>query len=137
MRYERQLYPPLTGHFCEDYEIFEEIRPYPEFREYTKSIDLVLRNRKSRKLTAVEVKLNDWVRAMRQSLLNTCYCHYSYVALPQCVAERLDAKIFEDNGIGLISVRRKEVEILVRAMHAKPVKRVENALLCSVQRTRR
>jgi len=137
MRHERRLYPAIKEHFCEDYEIFEEIRPYPEYREYTKSIDIVLRDRKSRKLTAVEVKLSDWTRALRQSLLNTCYCHYAYIALPQRIAERLEVQIFDDNGIGLISIRRKQVEILVRAKHTKPVKKVDNALLCPIQCTRR
>ena len=57
------------------------------------------------KVTAIEVKVENWQRALSQALRNQIFAHRSFVALPVGVAARANrAPVFLRSGIGIIGV---------------------------------
>lgn len=74
-----------------------------------KRIDIVLVEKDSKEIVAIEVKIHDWKTAIRQANLNKIACHKSYVAIWHEFSHRALQKkeIFEDLGIGLIVIGQK------------------------------
>jgi hypothetical protein len=65
---------------------------------------------------AVELKIRDWQKALRQAAIYQLCCDYSYVALPPNAACRVDIELFKQCGIGLLSVERDEsVTVILKA----------------------
>lgn len=66
---------------------------------------------------AVELKLRDWQKAIRQAAIYQLCADYCFVAMPYDKASRLDSKLFEEAGIGLLSVdlSSKDVTMLLPA----------------------
>jgi len=54
---------------------------------------------------AIELKLNDWRRALAQGLLYQLCADQVYIAMPEGSAKRVDKAELESNGIGLLAVR--------------------------------
>lgn len=73
--------------------------PFYEYR-----IDLYGFSKKQDSTIAVELKLFDWKRALRQALLYQLCSDLVYIAMPQKSAVRVDRDELKLNGIGLISV---------------------------------
>ena len=121
---ERSLYSPIIRHFEFAYEIHEEIHPFPENKSYSKSIDLVMQHKGNECLVAIEVKLSDWRKALQQALLNTPYCDFCYVAFPHSLAVTLDKGLFFERGIGLLGVKKRGVEEIVKAKSLSPIRRL-------------
>jgi hypothetical protein len=109
--FEKNLYAPLIKHFEANHHISFEFQPYKE-KTYRKRIDIFLVNKKSETIS-IEVKVNDWIRALKQAIENMCHSNYSYVALPYEKAEKIEKTLFLENGIGLIGVRKEKVEELI------------------------
>jgi hypothetical protein len=74
--------------------------PFYEYR-----IDLYGFSRKSDATVAIELKLNNWRRALEQSMLYQLCADLVYIAMPESSAMRVDRSVLECNGIGLIAVR--------------------------------
>ena len=57
------------------------------------------------KVTAIEVKVNNWQRAVSQALRNRIFAHQSFIALPMGVAMRVrrDPTLFR-SGVGVIGI---------------------------------
>jgi hypothetical protein len=56
-------------------------------------------------IISVEVKVNDWRRAISQAARNRLFSHKSYIALPKKTADRIKKDdLFSDLGIGLLSI---------------------------------
>lgn len=53
---------------------------------------------------SIEAKLKDWKGACLQAQRYLCFSDYSYVALPSDVIKNVDLRLFENYGIGLLSV---------------------------------
>lgn len=71
-----------------------------------KSIDVLLLDKKTRRLIAVELKLNKWLKALRQAAAYQLCAHAVYVGLPE---ERLNGEnsaVISGHGLGVISFRR-------------------------------
>lgn len=51
---------------------------------------------------AVEVKLHDWRRAVRQACINAAFFGASFVAVPEDYASRIDRSYLSRRGVGLI-----------------------------------
>jgi len=58
---------------------------------------------------SIEAKLKDWKGACLQAQRYLCFSDYSYVALPEETIKNVDANVFLDSGIGLLSVNGKKL----------------------------
>jgi len=66
-------------------------------------------------VTCIEVNIADWRRVLNQAVRNSIFSHYSYVALPESVANRvLEEPGFFRYGIGILSVSKLESVTLLR-----------------------
>lgn len=68
-------------------------------------------------LVAFEAKLRDWRRATHQAYRNTTFAKQAYVVMPESVAERAraHANVFSKYGVGLCSVKKNCVSIIIEA----------------------
>lgn len=73
-------------------------------------------------IIAVEVKVQDWRKAINQALRNGVFAHRTYVALPTSTADRIKSEIVLRNfGVGLLAVDdHGEVKIVRRAPYRTP-----------------
>jgi len=73
-------------------------------------------------ITTIEVKIQDWKKAIQQALRNRIFANRSYVAFPEKLAQRvLTEPIFTKSNIGLISVDGDGiVNVLLHARRRKP-----------------
>ena len=74
--------------------------PFYEYR-----IDLYGFSQKNDSTVAIELKLNDWRRALEQSLLYQLCADLVYIAMPETSVERVSIDLLRRNGVGLIAVR--------------------------------
>jgi hypothetical protein len=74
-------------------------------------------------IIAIEVKVSDWQRAIRQAARNRVFCTQSYVALPAAVANRVRKDhAFVQLGLGLLSISENNaVTTLRKAVRRKPL----------------
>ena len=86
------------------------------FYEY--SIDLYGFSTKQDSTVAVELKLLDWKRALRQAVLYQLCSDLVYIAMPEKSAQRVDVEELKRNGIGLIAVCNSgKCSYLLKASH--------------------
>ncbi len=66
---------------------------------------------------AVELKLHDWQKAIRQAAIYQLCADYCFVAMPYDKAETLDLRLFSAAGVGLLAVNltSKDVKVLSAA----------------------
>lgn len=78
--------------------------------------DVLVRTNKEH-LVAFEAKLSNWRQAAHQAYRNTSFAKQAYVVMPLQAAERAgkNADIFLRYGIGLCSVQKNHVSILIEA----------------------
>ena len=74
-------------------------------------------------LHAFETKLTKWRDALKQARRNSCFAHYCYVALPECVAHlALQAREeFQRHGVGLLVLTKKQVKLAIRPRRNAPL----------------
>jgi hypothetical protein len=91
--------------------------------DYRSGITDVLARTARKELIAFEAKLSNWRRAVYQAYRNTSFVVRAYVALPEIVAERLGSyrDVFARYGVGLCSLGRHRMSILVEARSSDPV----------------
>ncbi|WP_148043596.1 hypothetical protein [Paracoccus methylarcula] len=66
-------------------------------------------------VSAIEVKVSDWKRAVAQASRNRIFAHRSFVALPEGVAKRVkDELAFSSLGLGLISIDDDGVSCVIK-----------------------
>jgi len=134
---ERSLYPQIINHFSEKYDILEEVHTQNEDVFYRKRIDILLKKKRRNETIAIEVKLTDWTKALKQAILNSSYSDYSYVALPYDISEKIDKIIFVNSGIGLLGVYKGTLKYMVKAKKSIPIRRlINNGHVSKVQRPR-
>jgi len=71
-----------------------------------KSIDVLLLDRRTRRLIAVELKLDKWRKALRQAAAYQLCAHAAYVGLPENQLDEISYAAISDHGLGVISFRR-------------------------------
>jgi hypothetical protein len=74
-------------------------------------------------IIAIEVKVSDWQRAIRQAARNRVFCTQSYVALPTDIANRVRREpAFVQTGLGLLSISKSNSVTMARkAVRQKPL----------------
>lgn len=107
---ERRLVDVLVEHLRKTRDVRREV-PH-----YEKRIDVVAYAAEDNTIEGIEAKSRDWTRAVQQAMLNLTAVDFSYVALWSETAHRVDRKVLEEHGIGLMSVgtRWGDVEVLVQ-----------------------
>jgi hypothetical protein len=75
------------------------------------------------KTIAIEAKVSDWRKAVEQASRNTIFVHYSYVAFPEPLAERVSVDtLFDQLGIGVMGIAKSgELRIVRRAPRTNPI----------------
>lgn len=74
--------------------------PFYEYR-----IDLYGFSHKNNTTVAIELKLNNWRKALAQTMLYQLCADLVYIAMPESSVIRVDKSELESNGIGLLAVR--------------------------------
>lgn len=113
MKYSREisLYKPILDMFGIEYNIFAEV---PFIR---KSVDLIFSCVNDDILIAVELKISNWKRALKQAAENQLFADYAYVALSADAIPKRKRSAMEEQfilfGVGLISVD-DELSVLIQ-----------------------
>lgn len=73
-------------------------------------------------VTAIEVKVGNWQRALGQALRNRIFAHRSYIALPETLADRVRrAPPVAQSGVGVIAIDRdRRAAIVKQAASGQP-----------------
>jgi hypothetical protein len=74
-------------------------------------------------LIAIEVKLQDWKRALQQAYRNTCFAHRSFVLLPKSTALTALSRLaeFERRGVGLCYIDGVDIIVLQDSPRTAPL----------------
>lgn len=132
--YEEDLYKYLVKYYRnQDYSIEVEV---PIYRN---RIDLIAFNNKH--LIAVELKLKDWKRALRQATYYQLGADLSYIAMPFYQALKVYRRTgqLESKGVGLLAVLldRSEVRELIKPKPSqKKIEYIERGIYLSIRRRR-
>lgn len=104
--YEYDLYPPII-HYFEDQNFSIEL----EIPIHRNRIDLIAYNNEC--LIAVELKLRNWHRALRQAAYYQLGSDLSYIAMPFYQAAELWKRpwALEKEGVGLLAILLKKSEV--------------------------
>jgi len=76
--------------------------------------DVVL-TRSDGELISIELKMNDWARALSQAILNQLWVDRSYIAIPNKPSAKRAAAEAQRHGIGVIGVDGKNAVVLCQA----------------------
>ncbi len=87
---------------------------FEEFQVLGKRID-VLYVRDDLQITSIELKVRDWSRGLRQCVQNRVISSRSYLAIWHEFLGRVPVDVFRREGVGLISVSKDNVEIVLEA----------------------
>ena len=112
---ERRLVDVLVEYLRKSRKVRREV-PH-----YEKRIDVVTYLSEADSVEGIEAKSRNWARAVQQAMLNLTAVDFSYVALWTETAHRVDRKVLDEHGIGLIAVgtRWGDVEVLVEARRSE------------------
>ena len=77
----------------------------PELRFFDRGIDIYAYAEQAQCSYAVELKLTDWQKALRQAAIYQLCADLCYVAMPSDSVAKADVSEFEQAGVGLLSVQ--------------------------------
>ena len=110
---ESMLLPLVQAHFRRQYSLSATEVPF-----YAHRIDLYGYARKSKTTVAVELKLRDWRKALRQALVYQLCSDYVFIAVPAVTAKRVDTNLLSVHGVGLLAVSDKRCFERLAARHS-------------------
>ncbi len=105
MKFEQQMFSPIKNLFCDNYMICVEV-PMAK-----KRIDIICERKDSGEIIAIEMKLSNWRKALKQAIVNQVGVNKSYVAISEKCAKNIDIELFRKYGVGLISVGEEAIII--------------------------
>jgi hypothetical protein len=103
---EKSMHKYIENYF-RDYKFSHEVN------FFRKKIDFVFIDNKER-IHAVELKINDWKNALLQIDVNQLGANFCYLGIWHAFEHLVPRKIFKKNGIGLISISRTEINIILK-----------------------
>ena len=71
-------------------------------------------------LISIEAKLRDWKSGFHQALRYQFFSHKSFLAFPEQYIHRVDTNLLQKYRIGLISVRREGIKVLLNPKKRNP-----------------
>ncbi len=107
MVFEKELYPPLL-----DYLEKKGYSYYQEVKFFTRQIDLIAI--KTKEIIAIEVKVENWQKALQQALTCKLCANKVYIAFWHEHIDRIPQKKLKKHGIGLLAVNGS-VERVIKA----------------------
>ncbi|MCD4817679.1 MAG: hypothetical protein K8S23_03180 [Candidatus Cloacimonetes bacterium] len=66
-------------------------------------------------LIAIEAKLINWKAAFSQALRYKKYADYTYIAIPDDIASKIDIDLFKENKIGILTVNKYQIKVFLKA----------------------
>lgn len=108
MVYEIELYPTIEN-------LLEKggYQHYTEVKVLTRSVDIIAIKRN--KVIAIEVKVENWKRALQQALTCRLFAHETYIAIWCDYSHRIPIKLLKKHRIGLIIVTSNKAKISLKA----------------------
>jgi hypothetical protein len=93
----------------------------PELIFFDRGIDLYgIRSGRVKTSYAVELKLTDWRKAIKQAAIYQLCSDFCYVALPSRTISTVDPDPFRESGVGLLSVREdNSVAVIFESVRSK------------------
>ena len=103
---ESCMYAPVRRYLCGDYVVRKQVKIG------SKIVDLFAASKTTGETVAIELKVENWQRALKQAATYQVFAQFSYVALHRSrVASALKHENwFRQLGVGLMSVR-KDVQV--------------------------
>ncbi|MGD0406463.1 MAG: hypothetical protein ABSB10_07445 [Candidatus Bathyarchaeia archaeon] len=121
---EIELYPPVEFLFKDDYFMGKEIELG------SKKIDLVCVNKYTGKVVAIEFKVKNWKKAIRQAWTYKACANESYIAIPEDRLSLIDQKILASLGLGVISIPNSgPARIFIAAPSSESISENSNTLI--------
>lgn len=88
-------------------------RPLIRTRLGTRNPDVLLTSGDG--LVSIELKMNDWARAVGQAALNRLWVEHSYIAIPTSSVTETVVSHAREHGIGVIIVSGRKAQVVCRA----------------------
>jgi hypothetical protein len=121
---EIELYPAVESLFKDDYVMDKEVELG------SKRIDLVCVNKYTGKVVAIEFKVKNWKKALRQAWTYRACANESYIAIPEDRVSLIDQKLLASLGLGMISIANNgPAKILFVAPSSDPISENSNTLI--------
>ena len=124
------------------YSVIEELLTkegyhfYKEVKIFTRSIDIIaikdkkVISLKKKKVIAIEVKVENWKRALQQALTCRLCAHEAYIAIWKDFHHRIPKRLLKKHRIGLILVTENEATFLYKPRKSKIIhKNIMNDML--------
>ena len=109
---EKELYAPIEK-FLQD----KHHQCTREVSFYDRKIDIVAQNKSNNEVTAIELKMKEWKKAMQQAFIYSTVADYVYVAMPAAKTKLIDVGKYMELGIGVLAIfDSEEVEVLLPAI---------------------
>jgi len=89
--------------------------PLEEYRIVGKKVDLLCVCTKDRRVVAVELKLRDWKRGLRQCVQDAAFSNETYLAIWHRYADNVPKDLLSERGIGLITVNAEGISLVLEA----------------------
>lgn len=119
---ENQLLAPVKKIFGARKYIFKTEVPF-----HKKSIDVMIGNTQTKEITAIELKVKNWNKALRQAVVYQLCSHKVYVAIFKKYFNPKNAKSFAQFGVGIILIdlekRKLKGKIFLEAKRSKAINR--------------
>ncbi|HUU78660.1 MAG TPA: hypothetical protein VMX55_09950 [candidate division Zixibacteria bacterium] len=121
---EFELYPVV-----EELLIKEGYCFYKEVKVLTRSIDIIaVKNKKAiiikkKKVIAIEVKVENWKKALQQALTCRLCAHEVYIAIWKDYHHRIPRRLLKKYRVGLILITENEASFLYKPRKSKIVHR--------------
>ena len=128
----------LEKHLVEDFILNLSASPFSdgnstkfikEFNYTRGRTDLVILTATNH-VIAIEAKLSRWRDALHQAYRNTCFAHYSYILVPENVANLAESHSleFDKRSVGLASISDGTIQIRHQAIWNQPLQKWLNDL---------
>lgn len=120
---ELELYPVIENLLENNgYNYFKEVKLL------TRSVDIIAVKKK--KVIAIEVKVENWKRALQQALAYRLCAHEVYIAIWKDFQHRIPMKLLKKHRIGLIIVNEDKASFLYKPRKSQIIhKNIMNKML--------
>jgi hypothetical protein len=128
---ESELFNPVIKLFQKKTSIIVKEVPF-----YRKSIDIIILDKKTKQIIAIELKVNKWKKALRQAFVYQMCSNKVFVALWHKHVNAECINTFNKYGIGLIEVYKLEKELKSKfILFPKTNAIIKNAYLKEMRQT--
>jgi hypothetical protein len=88
---------------------------FEEFEILGKRVDVVAIDLTEKHIIAMELKIKDWKKGLKQCIANQLFSNEVYLAVWHEFAHRAPIKEFKEKGVGIMAVSANTIEVLLEA----------------------